>query len=213
MVEWAYFVKVLVALIAIANPVGAIPTFIGLTQDQTPRERKRAARIAAMSATIVLVIAAFAGESVLRFFGVSLSAFRVGGGILLLLTAIAMFRAQRPPERQTPEEAEDARARAAVGAVPLGTPLIAGPGAITTAIIYAHRAPSLTGSALLFAAVALVGTATWVLLRAADPIAKALGTIGINIASRVMGLLLAAIAVEFITSGLRELLPGFDLAR
>lgn len=200
--------KVLVALIVIVNPLGAVPTYITLTRDYPSPLRFATARTAAIAVGIVLIVSAVLGEHLLAFFGISIAAFRVAGGILILMMALSMLQARQSRAKQTPEEAAEAEDKATIGIVPLGVPLLAGPGAISTAIVYAQQALSWVDMLFTIFCCALVGVAVWVSLRAAEPIGNALGRTGLNIASRFMGILLAALAVEIITSGLRELLPG-----
>lgn len=200
--------KVLIALITVINPLGALPTFITITRDYTPLQRFRTARTAAIAVGIVLIVASLLGEHILHFFGISIAAFRVGGGILILMMALSMLNARQSRAKQTPEEAAQAEDKETVGIVPLAVPLLAGPGGISTAIVYAQQAHGWMDYPFTLVSCCLVGLAVWLTLRAAEPIGKALGPIGLNIASRFMGILLAALAVEIITSGLRELLPG-----
>ena len=154
----------------------------------------------------VLIGACLFGNSVLYMFGISIASFRVGGGILLLLVAVSMFHAKR--SRQTPEEVIEASERGGLAVVPLAVPLLSGPGAISTMIIYSAQEQGPAHIAILVAGSILLGVIVWVSLRLAVPIGNILGRTGINIVTRLMSLLLAAIAVEFIVGGLGKLLPG-----
>ena len=200
--------KVLIALITIINPLGALPSFLTITRDYATDQRHKTARTAAIAVGIVLIVSSLLGEHILRFFGISIAAFRVGGGILILTMALSMLNARQSRAKQTPEEAAQAEDKETVGIVPLAVPLLAGPGAISTAIVYAQQAHGWLDITFTLVSCILVGVAVWLAFRAAEPIGKALGPIGLNIVSRFMGILLAALAVEIITSGLRELLPG-----
>ncbi|MBU6459903.1 MAG: NAAT family transporter [Proteobacteria bacterium] len=206
--DWTYYLKALVALSVIVNPVGAVPVFLTVTDGQDREQRKRTARLTGFSVACVLVVACLTGESILRFFGISLASFRVGGGLLIMLMAIHMMQAKISPSRQTPEEAREAEDRESVAVVPLAIPLLSGPGAITTAILYANHIHTILGMSILIASAIVVGLFVWLMLLLADPVSHWLGHTGINIATRLMGLLLAAIAVEFITQGVAILLPG-----
>lgn len=209
MPEWNELFKTTVALLAIVNPIGGIPLFIGATQGWSSTERAITARTVAITVFVVLVTSLFLGDQILRFFGISIASFSVGGGILVLLLAISMLHAKESPIRQTPEEAREAADKQAVGVVPLGIPLLAGPGAISSVIIAAHHAQAgLVGHALLVLPVAFVALTVYFIFRASSRIATRLGTTGINIVTRLMGLILAAMAVEFIARGLIELFPG-----
>lgn len=196
------------ALFVIVNPIGAIPLFIGYTRGQTASERRIAARTTAIAVAIVLLVSTFFGDHLLQFFGIGLPSFRVGGGILILLMAIAMLNAQQGGARYTAEEGREGEMKDNVAVVPLAIPILAGPGAISTTILYAHEAHSAADMAILAGAALLVAAAVATALHLADPIATRLGRTGINIATRIMGLILAAVAVEFIAEGLLQLFPA-----
>ena len=164
--------------------------------------------MAALPVAAVLSISALAGQAVLALFGIGIPEFHVGGGILLLLIAVSMLNAQVGGTRHTAEEADEAQSRAQVGVVPIGVPLLAGPGAISTAIIYAHKARGWEDMVVLVGEIWLVAGLVWIALLAGERVMKLLGRTGLNIASRIMGLLLAAISVGFVTQGLKVLLPG-----
>ena len=202
------YMKVLLALIVIVNPVGAVPIFVGLTDGLSRPVVRGIIRLAAFTSTGVLVGAALAGEQILSFFGVSLDAFRVGGGILLLLTAVAMLHASPPRTKHTPEEEEEAAGKENIAVVPLAVPLLSGPGAISTVILYGTQAHTLQSKGFLVGACVLTGLSIFLTLKLATPIGGLLGKTGINIVSRLFGILLAAMGVEFITDGLKVLLPA-----
>ncbi|RMD68206.1 MAG: NAAT family transporter [Gammaproteobacteria bacterium] len=208
--HYAEYAKVLTALFVIANPLGAILPFLTLTADQSEGERRRTARITALTVALVLLASAFFGDALLALFGIRIASFQVGGGILILLIAIAMLHARRSRTSHTPEEMEEAADKTSVGVVPLGVPLLAGPGAITTVIIYAHRAQDPFSMAFIVFSIALLALSIWIALRLAEPLNGFLGKTGVNIAMRLMGLLLAAIAIEFIAHGLNQLFPGLS---
>ncbi len=206
--EWAEYAKFFAGLLAIVNPIGAIPVFVSLTTNQTTAERYRTALLAAVSVGAVLLAALFTGEAILGFFGISIASFQVGGGILILLIAVSMMHARVSPAKQTAEEAQDAADKESVAVVPLAIPLLAGPGAVSTIIMYAHRVPTRSHYALLSIEILLIALLVWVVFRLAPRLADMMGRIGINVLTRIMGLILAAIAVEFMAGGLRQLLPG-----
>jgi multiple antibiotic resistance protein len=201
------FLHVFTALFVIVNPIGAIPLFVGYTRNQTATERRATARTTAIAVAIVLIVSMFFGDHVLQFFGIGLPSFRVGGGILILLMAIAMLNAQPGGARYTAEESREGESKEHIAVVPLAIPILAGPGAISTTIIYSHQAHSLADLAILAGAALAVTAAIATALYLADPIAQRLGRTGINIATRIMGLILAAVAVEFIAEGLVQLFP------
>ncbi|OZA27268.1 MAG: antibiotic resistance protein MarC [Hydrogenophilales bacterium 17-64-11] len=207
--DFLELVKAALALFAIVDPVGVIPIFLLATHGYTLAQSRAAARIAALTVLGVLTLFTFLGEPLLMFFGVRLAAFSVAGGLLLLLLALAMVQAHVSPQRQTRDEAVEAEEKEAVGVVPLGIPLLAGPGAITHVIVAAGAAKGdpLNQAALLIP-VALVTLSVWLAFRAAPAIARRLGRTGIHVVTRLMGLIIAAISVEMIASGLGQLFPG-----
>ncbi|TAN42429.1 MAG: NAAT family transporter [Nitrospirae bacterium] len=208
MLEWTAYVKIFTTLLAIVNPLGAIPIFISMTGSMASGDRKRVINTASMTVVVILTVAALLGKPLLDFFGISIASFKVGGGILLLLMAISMMQAKYAQTKQTPEEEAEAEEKGSIAVVPIAMPLLAGPGAISTIIIYADASPHVLHLTLLIISSALVAALTWVSLSIASPLRSVMSKTSINIATRLMGLLLAAIAVEFITGGLTVLLPG-----
>lgn len=208
MIDWTDYAKFFIGLLAIVNPIGIVPVFVGLTRNLSDRDRNIIGLRAATTVGAVLIVALFMGEALLNFFGISLDSFRVAGGILILLMAISMLHGGMSPARQTSEEAQDAEVKDNIAVVPLGMPLLAGPGAISTIIIYSHRGHGLTHLALLLSIALSLALITWLALRAAPMLADRLGRTGLNIVTRIMGLILAAIGVEFMANGLKQLFPG-----
>lgn len=208
MLEWSDYAKVLAGLIVVLDPIGTMPLFMAVTSDQTTAQRRRTALVAAITVIIVLLVAAVVGEHVLALFGVRIATFRVGGGILILLMAISMMHAKTSGAVQTPEEARLAHEKDAVAVVPLAIPLLAGPGAISAVIIFAHRGSGVTHMAILSVVIVIAALLSWLALRLASIVQPMVGPIGIKIVSRLMGLILAAVAVEFMVNGLLELFPG-----
>ncbi len=204
----ALYVKALVGLLAVVDPLGVVPVFLALCPGRGTAQQRMVARRAAVAVAVILLLGLWAGELLLQLLGISLPAFRVGGGLLILLMAVSMMHAHLSAGRQTREEADEAGTRADVAVVPLAMPLLSGPGAISLVIVEAHQAGGWTGKLLLSLVVLAVAAAVWAVLRLAGPLGERLGVTGLNIATRVMGLLLAAIAVQMIAAGLRELFPG-----
>ena len=206
--DWTFIIKTGISLLAILNPLGAIPLFLGLTEGMDRPGRRRTGRSASIAVAIVLVVAVWFGQDILEIFGVRIASFQIGGGILALLMAIDMLQARLSPAKQTREEAREAGSRDSVGVVPLGIPLLAGPGSISLAIVGAEQAPGGIEMAGLTVTVLLLGMIVWIVLRSAEPLGRILGRTGINIITRLMGLVLAAIAIEFIATGMADLFPG-----
>lgn len=208
--DWTQLTKLTITLIAIVDPVAAIPVYLSATGGLARATRQRIARIVAVTVFGVLAASALVGREILGVFGISLPAFQIGGGILFLMLAISMLQAKESWIRQTPAEAEEAIEREGLAVVPLAIPLLAGPGAITTMILATQNSASVPDRLALLLPAALIAAAVWVTLLAAQPISHHLGRTGINIVTRVMGLIIAAIAVEFIYRGLIELFPGLS---
>ena len=201
--------KPLIALLAIVNPIGVIPFFIHFTGGFTRQQRQRTARIAAFSAFIVIAVSALAGLRIIEMFGISLASFQVGGGLLLLMSALQMLSAQ-PAEARKDDLAEGgdkADAGASIAIVPLTIPLLTGPATISTMIIYADKTRHWWQLGVLVVYGVIVGIAVWIAFSLSGRIAKALGKTGINVMTRLMGLLLAALAVEVMSDGLVKLFP------
>jgi multiple antibiotic resistance protein len=209
--------KPLIALLAIVNPIGAVPFFIHFTQNFSREQRSRTIRISSFSAFVVIAVSALAGLRIIEFFGISLASFQVGGGTLLLISSLAMLNAQpaesRPSDVSEGDEKVDAGASIAV--VPLTIPLLTGPATISTMVIYAEKTRHPWELAVLVGYGVVIGVVTFLAFSASGRIARVLGRTGINIMTRLMGLILAAMAVELLADGLLKLFPvlGSHLAR
>jgi multiple antibiotic resistance protein len=199
--------KALVTLLAIVNPLGVIPFFIHFTQGFTREQRRRTVRIAALTVFCVIAACALAGLRILEFFGISLASFQVGGGMLLLMSALAMLNAQPAESKSTAEEREDAAARASIAVVPLGIPLLTGPATMSTVVILSEKAKGFWQLAALVGYGVVIALAVVLAFSLAQPIARAMGKTGINVMTRLMGLILAALAVEVMADGLVKLFP------
>ncbi len=201
------YVRFFITLIAVLDPFLAVPIYVGATLTRSDAYRRKLAQVVTLTVFAVLGGSAFAGEGMLDLMGASLPAFRVGGGLVLLLMALAMLNAQAGGVRQSEAEAVELEQGQLSGVVPLAVPLLAGPGAISTTIISSE----VGGVAHRFAIVACIGVAClllWVTLRLAHVIALRVGQTGLNIATRLLGLLLAAIAIQTMAEGLKGLFPG-----
>ena len=201
------YLRFVVTLTAVVDPFLAVPFFLTLTASRSDDERRRLARVVALTVFAVLAVAVFIGEVLLLFIGASLPAFRVGGGLVLLLMALAMLNAQAGGVRQSQAEARELEQGELHGVVPLAIPLLAGPGAISTSIIAAEGG-GLVHQLVIVLCIAVVCLVSWLTLRAAHRIAARMGTTGLNVATRILGLLLAAMAVQTMAVGLKQLFPG-----
>jgi multiple antibiotic resistance protein len=205
MLDFTEYSKIFISLFAIVDPVGIIPIIIAFTAGMTAQKRERVGRIASFSVLLILLVALLLGEAVLGFFAISIHSFRTAGGILILLMAINMLIGDKP--KLAPDDSVDSDATSSVAIVPLSTPLLAGPGAISTVILDAHKGTNAGHYGVMALILVLLGLTVWLTFLIAPCVSQRLGKIGSNIVTRLMGLLLAAIAVEFIAGGLRGLFP------
>lgn len=206
--EYTLYVKSFIGILAIVNPLGAIPIFLSISGHRTSIECRKIAQNSALSVAIILIIATWAGDSILGFFGISLPAFRAAGGLLIMLMALNMLHAKQSHTKHTPDEAAEAGNKENIAVVPLAIPLMAGPGAISLVIIDAHQFVNWSDRLVLSAGIVIAAIAVWLALRLASPIGEKLGITGLNIATRIMGLLLSAIGFQMLSSGMVKLLPG-----
>jgi multiple antibiotic resistance protein len=200
-------IKPLVTLLAIVNPLAIVPFFIHYTQDFSHAQRQRTIWIASFSTFVVIATCALMGLDILRFFGISLASFQVGGGMLLLTSALAMLNAQPAEAKSNEEEMHDASARASIAVVPLTIPLLTGPATMSTVVIYAAQAKTFVQLSTLVGYGIVIALATAICFSLAQPIARFLGKTGINVMTRLMGLILAALSVEVMSDGLMKLFP------
>ncbi len=203
--------KPLVTLLAIVNPLAIVPFFIHYTRDFSAEQRRRTIVTASFSAFLVIAVSALLGLQILEFFSISLASFQVGGGMLLLISSMNMLNAQPAEAKPHTHEMEDGAEKAAMGAsiavVPLTIPLLTGPATMSTVVIYAEQARNLLQLGMLVGYGVVIGLATALCFALADPIARVLGKTGINVMTRLMGLILAALAIEVMTGGLLKLFP------
>ena len=197
-----------VSILFLVDPPGTVPAFMALTGRQTPPQRRKTALVASVTATLTLMGFAAVGNVIFRVLGLTLPAFQIAGGLILFLVALDMIRAQRSTQ-EDPAEMKEGSEAADVAIAPLAIPMLAGPAALSTVTVLMAQAQDTSQVALVFLAIALTGLVCYVTLRLADPIQRRLGTTGIHILGRVLGLVLAGIAVQFILNGLKaaELIP------
>ena len=204
--------KPLVTLLAIVNPLACVAFFIHYTQSFSPEQRRHTILISSCSAFAVIAASALLGVQILEFFGVSLASFQVGGGMLLLTASLSMLNAETPQTKTNSDELHDAEERAAQGAsiavVPLTIPLLTGPATMSTVVIYADKAKTFLQLGTLVGYGVVVSLATLLCFSLAAPIARVLGKTGISVMTRLMGLILAALAVEVMSDGLIKLFPA-----
>jgi multiple antibiotic resistance protein len=207
--EWLSFSLLsLSAIFFVVDPMGAVPVFMAMTRDDSPEKRRDMARRAAIAAFFVLTTFAVAGTLIFKVFGVTLGAFKVAGGILLLLTSIEMLRAQPQRTRVTPEEQREGTEKEDVAIFPLAIPLLAGPGSIATVTALMGRAGRKLFAVPVILSIAVTCLASYAMLVAADRISQFLGVTGLNVMNRVIGLIIGALAVQFMFDGVRDTFPG-----
>ena len=192
------------SIFILVDPFAAVPTFLVMTAGSGRARRRHMALRAAGTCLVVLTAFAIAGTYIFRLFGITLPAFRIAGGLILGLIGLDMLRAQRSPVRETPDETEEAAEKEDVGIIPLGIPMLAGPGSISTVMVLATQHADVPHMVVVFAAVAVTAVISFVVLAVADRVGSWLHETGIRILSRLMGLLLTAIAVQFVLDGLRD---------
>ena len=207
--------KLLVALLVLINPFSALSIYLDLTQDHSTKEKRRIARTAALAVFIVIVVFALSGGILLKVLGISVGSFQVGGGILVLLIAISLMNGNDNPAKPkldpNSEEHHHAqqvrRNEKAIAVVPIAIPITIGPGGISTVIIYSSAAKNYSDIALIIISGFLVSLICYLILIVAGRISKRLGTTGLTILNRIMGMMLAAISVEIIVAGLKSIFP------
>ena len=195
------------SLFSIVDPFSVVPVFLALTGSHPHETRVRAALRASLTCFLVLTLFALAGSFIFSFFGITLPAFKIAGGILLFGVGLEMMRAKRSATRATTEEEHEAETKEDVGLIPLGIPLLSGPGAIATVMVLSGKARDLPHRASLLGVIALVSVLSFLTLRSAAFVARVLGRTGVNIIGRVMGLILAAVAMQFVIDGLYDAFP------
>ncbi len=202
--------KQLVTLLAVLNPIGVIPFFIHFTRNLNPAQRQRTIWVSSLTVFAVIALSALAGLRLLEFFGISIASFQVGGGMLLLINAIQMLNAE--PADSNPREVAAASQRVDVGdsvaVSPLAIPLLTGPATISTMVIYAQQSKGVGDTLLLVGYGIAGGVVTFAAFKGAGRIARFLGETGINVLTRIMGLVLAAVGVEIMADGLTKLFPA-----
>jgi multiple antibiotic resistance protein len=198
--DYTEYTKFFIALLSIVDPLAALPVYFAMTQNMPAARKQKLPSLLAVTITITLLVALFLGETILAFFGISTGSFRVASGLLLLLTAYQMF--QNSSLLNVMSSNHDTNADAVV---PLAIPLLAGPGAISTVIIYASHQHSVIHSLSLALCIILLGLVVWLFFRMASVLVQKISTLALAISSKIMGLIIAAIAIEFIATGVKLL--------
>jgi multiple antibiotic resistance protein len=186
----------------LVDPFTVIPLFLAITSDSPPQERRFMARRAAWTCAIVLATFAFAGSLIFKMFGITLPAFKIAGGIILLQIGFDMLQARQSTTKATPEEAEEGVNKRDASIIPLGMPMLAGPGAISTVMVLVGESHSIWQHVIIYSTIIATAFASFLILNGAGRVQRYLGETGIRILMRLMGLLLVALAVQFVANGL-----------
>ncbi|KLN96728.1 YchE family NAAT transporter [Moellerella wisconsensis] len=202
------YIKFFIGLFALVNPVGVLPVFISMTNYQTIADRNKTNLVANGSVAIILCISLLVGDLILKLFGVSIDSFRIAGGILIVTIAMSMINGKLGEDKQNKQEKSESAIRESVGVVPLALPLMAGPGAISSSIVWASRWQGWQNFLGLALTCIIFAFCCWLLFRSASLLVRFLGQTGINVITRIMGLLLMALGIEFIVTGIKAIFPG-----
>lgn len=193
------------SVLFIVDPVAVIPAYLVITQDETPLQRRSTAARACIAAGLLLIVFGLAGRLIFRLFGITLPAFRIAGGLILWLVAMDMLRGERRTQEST-EEIVEGREKEDAALTPLAIPMLAGPGAISTVMVLAGQAHSVGEHLVVYGSVVLTAIVSWISLRVGERLLTAIGQTGIRVMTRIMGLLLAAVAIQFVITGVRDAL-------
>ncbi|MFN2572752.1 MAG: MarC family protein [Gemmatimonadales bacterium] len=191
------------SILFIVDPFAVIPTFLAMTVRDAPPQRRVLARRGAWTCAITLTVFGLGGSLIFKIFGITIGAFKIAGGVLIGLNALDMVQARRSQQRETPAEKAEGIQKDDIGIMPLGVPMLAGPGAISTVMVLALGAKSAAATAAVYASIALTSLITFFVLSAASLVERRLGQTGMRILTRLMGLVLSAIAVQFIIDGIK----------
>lgn len=202
-----FFFFAFTALFVIIDPIGNIPLFLAITQENDSNERKLILKKAVLACCLILSFFLFTGNFILDFFHITIGAFKIAGGLVVFIISIQMLFVFRPGQKTSPKEEQEALEKEDVAIFPLAIPLLSGPGAIATVMILRSSCQSFVHYALAFGAIVAISLATYFLLKESQHLMTLLGQTGINIMTRLMGLILAVIAVQFIIDGIGAVLP------
>lgn len=202
----------LVGLIAIINPIGLLPVFVSLTGHMSPEEQRQTSTTANFAVMVILLVSLFIGKYILMAFGISIASFQIAGGMLILFIAFSMLQGSLGKVKHTAEEDRESAMKESIAVVPLAMPLMAGPGAISSVIVTSTQYTGLLEKLAMGGIIVLFSAMSWLLFRSGPVIFKLLGTTGINIITRIMGLIMGSIGIEVIAAGIKALFPGVAAA-
>ena len=197
----------LTSVLFIVNPIAVIPTYLVITRTETTGQRASTARRACFAATCILIAFAVGGQQIFNLFGITIDAFRVAGGLILWVVAMDMLHGERRTQESATEISEGS-AKEDVALTPLAMPMLAGPGAISTVMVLAGQAGPMTEKLAVYVAILVTMALSWIVLRLGERVVLRVGETGIRVMTRIMGLLLAAVAVQFVITGARNAFHG-----
>ena len=201
-----FFIISFTSLFALVNPLGFSPMFISLVDELNSQEKKQIANKGVFTAGLTLIIFLFIGEFIFQFFGITIEAFKIAGGILFMRSSFNLIEVKTSRTRTTPAEEENALTKDDIAYTPIGIPLIAGPGAITSIMVLSTSNPSITYKLILFVVIVLVMLTTLAILRMSSKITQKIGTSGLRIIQRIMGIILLTISIQFIIDGVKTII-------
>lgn len=197
------------SILFIVDPFAVIPSFLAMTLRDAPAQRRVLAKRGAWTCAITLTVFALGGSAIFKVFGITIGAFKIAGGVLIGMNALDMVQARRSQQRETPVEKAEGIQKDDIGIMPLGVPMLAGPGAISTVMVLALGAKSVAATAAIYVSIALTSVITFLVLAAASLVEKRLGQTGMRILTRLMGLVLLAIAIQFVLDGIKLSFTAF----
>lgn len=199
---------VLTSVLFIVDPFATVPSFLAMTEKDTPAFRRVLARRGAWTAAITLTVFGLGGALIFKLFGITIGAFKIAGGVLIGLNALDMVQARRSSQRETAVEKAEGIQKEDIGIMPLGVPMLAGPGAISTVMVLALGSKSIVTTVALYVSIAITAYISYLTLAAASLVERRLGQTGMRILTRLMGLILCAIAIQFVLDGIRLAFPS-----
>ncbi|HXM38378.1 MAG TPA: MarC family protein [Gemmatimonadales bacterium] len=209
--ELMELVLIFTSILFIVDPFAVIPTFLAMTPRDSPEQRRLLAKRGAWTCAITLMIFALGGSVIFKVFGITIAAFKIAGGVLIGLNALDMVQARRSQQRETPVEKAEGIEKEDIAILPLGVPMLAGPGAISTVMVLAVSAKTVAATVAVYTSIILTAVITYYVLAAATMVERRLGQTGMRILTRLMGLVLCAIAVQFILDGIKLSFRDFPL--
>ena len=206
--DLSLYLKFFIGLVAIINPLGLLPVFVSLTGHQTPQERMKTNTTANIAVMVILWVSMFFGQMILDLFGISIASFRIAGGSLITLIAWSMLQGKLGEVKHNKEEKGEIAAKESIAVVPLALPLMAGPGAISSTIVYSSQFNTPGQLFGLSLEVVIFSLFSWLVFRAAPLLFRLMGKTGINVVTRIMGLIMMSLGIEIMVAGIKHMFPG-----